>query len=977
MILTERTINIIDHESIMDSPVVLYRGDKNVELKLNIKASRFKFRDDMSSNFIESAQASYGQLIIQTPNQNEPIFSEITATKKGYIIFVITAEMIDEIDEVGNYTFQVRLLDSNKRSRATIPPVVNGIEIREPITSEDSNTLNSAVVGLASAANEEVLDTFDTNGDYAKTNWKFGDKITAAKLNKAENGIYQSYALGLNNNSQLGYKADKTTTDKIQQQINNLVLGAVGDGNNAEVLQARGGYATLNDRISYGENKNNTLFKKIEHDTITSTLPFTHDTSNQSVWLHDNFYLKNTKWADYTNVLVAIEISVTGLTNDMFLDSITTAGKYETTSTVSNNYRLFVENKKITEGEKFIHISGFKIDPNAIAEHSDSKLMFVQYGNSNNIGNPTVTIHNIVIYKSRLSDCSDALDLFNRYGFNDYVKCIDYDKDLINKPAINGIELSKDTTIDDLKEPIGDVIDNELSATKTLTYRNYMKQYDLTGLNFSRIDDGNNSIIKTIENGCPRFKYATVKSGGNIYLYSNSFSIPNYEYIANHTYLFAVQLHINDYITDNETSTAGNVTVNYLAPTTNPYKTSPIYSTYDFIQNIATVGADCNMISYATIDEKKLASATSKNAFNLQFVFTKPGIVIDFTVKNVAVLDVTELNLQTTNQMFERFNQYEYIKDDIYDKLYNIKVTQALNASPGDEPTVNNKPNIEIWGDSLVAQGYGKYIGEYLDRNVLTKGYGGKTSTYIRDKFLAEADTSKTIIINVGRNNYNQPDVVIQDIRAMVSAIPHNNFLICCPPNGHYGEGIGTGAYKNFELIEKRLSRQYGANFLNTRVGTIEEYDMGNVKLINSFVQPEINGQVTITVSDASFLVSYNSGDTNKWGEDFMKKIVIGQSIYAVDVYRVDSYNTSANTLTITLLENNSGVWPGATVKNGVDGGGLDSLKYLRVLQHADYYCFMNDITQSTFRMDGIHMTEKGRKCLAKVVARKINSMNI
>ena len=220
MILTERTINIIDHESIMDSPVVLYRGDKNVELKLNIKSSRFKFRDDDSSNFIESAQASYGQLIIQTPNQNEPIFSDITATKKGYIIFVITAEMIDEIDEVGAYTFQVRLLDSNKRSRATIPPVVNGIEIREPITSEDSNVLNSAVVGLASAANEEVLDTFDADGDYAKTNWKFGDKITAAKLNKAENGIYQSYALGLNNSSQLRDKASKQEVFLVKDGIN-------------------------------------------------------------------------------------------------------------------------------------------------------------------------------------------------------------------------------------------------------------------------------------------------------------------------------------------------------------------------------------------------------------------------------------------------------------------------------------------------------------------------------------------------------------------------------------------------------------------------------------------------------------------------------------------------------------------------------------------------------------------------------------
>lgn len=44
-------------------------------------------------------------------------------------------------------------------------------------------------------------------------------------------------------------KANKTITDNIQGQVNNLVLGAVGDGNNAEVVQARGTKALLNDRL--------------------------------------------------------------------------------------------------------------------------------------------------------------------------------------------------------------------------------------------------------------------------------------------------------------------------------------------------------------------------------------------------------------------------------------------------------------------------------------------------------------------------------------------------------------------------------------------------------------------------------------------------------------------------------------------------------------------------------------------------------
>ena len=49
--------------------------------------------------------------------------------------------------------------------------------------------------------------------------------------------------------SQLVDKANKEETKNIQQQVNNLVLGAVGDGNNPEVIQARGEYATLNNRL--------------------------------------------------------------------------------------------------------------------------------------------------------------------------------------------------------------------------------------------------------------------------------------------------------------------------------------------------------------------------------------------------------------------------------------------------------------------------------------------------------------------------------------------------------------------------------------------------------------------------------------------------------------------------------------------------------------------------------------------------------
>ena len=194
MIFTESTIKISNNVSKMDSTIVLYRGDKNVEIRFTILQSPFKYSNTVATNVIESTNASYGQLVIKTPNDKPPIFSEVSATKEGTILFTITKEMIDEIEEVGVYTFQIRLMDENKQSRVTIPPVENGIEIKEPIAIEDDNTTN--VVGLAKAnyavATLSDVDTpaFDDAGKYIKTNWNDGDIITNVSLNKIEDGIY-------------------------------------------------------------------------------------------------------------------------------------------------------------------------------------------------------------------------------------------------------------------------------------------------------------------------------------------------------------------------------------------------------------------------------------------------------------------------------------------------------------------------------------------------------------------------------------------------------------------------------------------------------------------------------------------------------------------------------------------------------------------------------------------------------------------
>ena len=193
MIFTERTITVVNDSATINKPLILYRGDKNIELKITIVESQFKFRSTGASNVIETANASYAQLVINTP-YDSPIFSEVTATENGTVIFVISAAMIDEVREVGIYDIQIRLLDDNKQSRASIPPVSNAIEIREPMAIEDgspidSNVVNVAKVNRALTTTSAPLEVFDSQGNYIKNIWGDGVLITDAALNKMEAGI--------------------------------------------------------------------------------------------------------------------------------------------------------------------------------------------------------------------------------------------------------------------------------------------------------------------------------------------------------------------------------------------------------------------------------------------------------------------------------------------------------------------------------------------------------------------------------------------------------------------------------------------------------------------------------------------------------------------------------------------------------------------------------------------------------------------
>ena len=127
MIYLERTVVIENSTAYIEEPIYLYKGDKNIEIRFAIQNNPFKYKNSLEYN--------YGQLIIKrdtAPN----IFSEVTKLSGGRIILTITGEMIDELSELGSYTFQIRLYNEDQTSRGTLPPVENGIVIVEPLCEE-------------------------------------------------------------------------------------------------------------------------------------------------------------------------------------------------------------------------------------------------------------------------------------------------------------------------------------------------------------------------------------------------------------------------------------------------------------------------------------------------------------------------------------------------------------------------------------------------------------------------------------------------------------------------------------------------------------------------------------------------------------------------------------------------------------------------------------------------------------------------
>lgn len=220
MIYSDVTITVKGNTATLDNDLYLYKNDKNITINISIVNSIWNFAKKLENNIIEKTEATIFTLRWMKGDKVKKVFED-QQIKKGKCEFVITEELIDEDIEMGDYDFQISLLDEEKNSILSIPPVIGQIHINKHIFEDeevitDTNEVNVATVGLAKTTTGEAVSVVDDEGNYIKTEWLDGDVITKEKLNKIEEGIY-------NNSSQCKDIANNQPTDLSLDSATNLL----------------------------------------------------------------------------------------------------------------------------------------------------------------------------------------------------------------------------------------------------------------------------------------------------------------------------------------------------------------------------------------------------------------------------------------------------------------------------------------------------------------------------------------------------------------------------------------------------------------------------------------------------------------------------------------------------------------------------------------------------------------------------------
>lgn len=173
----EYSIIINKQKSILNRELSIFSHDKEIDVYFKLMDTDYL---DLSSNYLLS------DVVLVSPLKKQ-IKSDIVPIIDNKILFTINNEIMNQIDEIGNYHVHIRIYD-DKGGRIKLPHFIMSVEECEV----DDDDLSYGTVDGTAIDNTKVakygkeLKTFNDDGSYNRTIWVSGDIITDTKLNKLE-----------------------------------------------------------------------------------------------------------------------------------------------------------------------------------------------------------------------------------------------------------------------------------------------------------------------------------------------------------------------------------------------------------------------------------------------------------------------------------------------------------------------------------------------------------------------------------------------------------------------------------------------------------------------------------------------------------------------------------------------------------------------------------------------------------------------
>lgn len=216
-------VTLKDDIAELKDKMFIFRNDVGVEMIIELKD--FEYSIDAIGNKNNFSKVS---AIFRTPSGKLYSYNNIKVSS-GKIRFVFTQDLIDVMQEIGEYELQFQLYDK-LNNRLTIPSY--NFYVKEPLCLPNESIVGEGTVGFSYVAEDETY-LFSIENGYIKTEWETGDLITKEKLNKMESAIFDVVNVinnmdTTNNNPNLGNQhthnnmgiLNTITADKINQWDN-------------------------------------------------------------------------------------------------------------------------------------------------------------------------------------------------------------------------------------------------------------------------------------------------------------------------------------------------------------------------------------------------------------------------------------------------------------------------------------------------------------------------------------------------------------------------------------------------------------------------------------------------------------------------------------------------------------------------------------------------------------------------------------